>query len=139
MAAFNALLCYDLSARSCTTITGRNSTNCGRNHALTRQATYEHNIQTSLRNCYCRRKAINITYSELSSMQSACGALSSVACLALPHSHKLHDFREVSEHKMCVFFSATLSETFIILRIRHDMLVNVHWSSRKVPVTLVRF
>ena len=40
----------------------------------------------------------------------------------------------------CVFFSLQLlPETFLILRTERDMIKNVHWSSRVVPVNLVRF
>jgi hypothetical protein len=60
----------------------------------------------------------------LSSMQSACAILSSVASLAPPYFstyHKRQDFRKKKKkgvgHKMCVFiFSTTFIETFLILR-----------------------
>ena len=71
--------------------------------------------------------------------------LLSVACLVLPHfsklSYKRYDFREkVTEQKMCVLiFSATLSETFLIpKRIQRDIVTNVHRSSYKVHIILVR-
>jgi hypothetical protein len=72
--------------------------------------------------------------------------LSSVSCLVLPHfstlSHKRHDFwKEVIEHKFVFWFSVQLlSEIFLILRrIQRDSITNVHRSSRKVHVILVRF
>jgi hypothetical protein len=72
--------------------------------------------------------------------------LSSVAYLALPYfftlSHKRHDFREKILNIKCVFWCSLqrLSETFIILRrIQRDIIINVHRSSRKVPVILVRY
>jgi hypothetical protein len=41
---------------------------------------------------------------------------------------------------MCVVtFSANLSETFLILRIQWDIIIDVHRSSRKAPVIHVRF
>ena len=72
--------------------------------------------------------------------------LSSVACPVIqyfsPLSDKWHDFRKKNiEHEMCVLISSTtLYETFLILRIiERDMIKNVHRSSCKVPVNLVRF
>jgi hypothetical protein len=72
--------------------------------------------------------------------------LSSVACLAVPYfstlSHKRHDFRKkIIEHKMCVSIVSTacfcnISHYKIIQR---DSVINVHRSSCKVPVILVRF
>jgi hypothetical protein len=49
--------------------------------------------------------------------------------------------KKIIEHKMCVvIFSTTLSETFLILRgIQRDIIINVHRSSNKLSVILVRF
>jgi len=70
----------------------------------------------------------------------------SVACLALPYfstlSHQRQNFRQrIIEHKMWVFFFLQLlSETFLTLkRTERDVIIHVHWSSRKVSVILVRF
>jgi len=64
--------------------------------------------------------------------------LSSVVCLSVPNFptlyHKRHYFHEnIFEYKMCVLiFSATLSETFLILtRIQRDTVTNVHRSCVK--------
>ena len=57
-------------------------------------------------------------------------------------SKKRHDFRKnIIEHKMCVLiFSASWSETFIILRgIHRDIVINVQRSSYKVPVIFMGF
>jgi hypothetical protein len=57
-------------------------------------------------------------------------------------SHKRKDFRiKVIEYKMCVLnFATNLSEEFLILRrIQRDTITNVHTSSCKVTVILVRF
>jgi hypothetical protein len=79
-------------------------------------------------------------------MKGACVVLSSVACPAVPYfstlSHKGYDFQvKVFEHRMCVLiFSTVLCETFLNLRrVQRDVIVNVHRSSCKVPVILVRF
>ena len=56
-------------------------------------------------------------------------------------SHKRHDFlKTVTGHKMCVLiFSIIPYATFLVLRTERDMIINVHRSSCKVPVILVRF
>jgi hypothetical protein len=71
--------------------------------------------------------------------------LSSVACLALPYfstlSHKRYDFRKkVIERKMVVLISSTnLSDTCLILKIIERDIINLHKSSCKLNVILVRF
>ena len=58
--------------------------------------------------------------------------LSCVVCPAVRYFstlfHKRHDFLKAIEHKSCdLIFSATLNETFVILRrIEHDMTKNVY-------------
>jgi len=71
--------------------------------------------------------------------------LSSVACLALLYfPHYLINGRilvkRVLDIKYVFSFPPRLSsETFLILRrTERDIIVNVHWSSCKVPVILVR-
>jgi hypothetical protein len=80
-------------------------------------------------------------------MQCACATLSPVACPAQPYfftfSHKRHDFgkKKVIEHKMCVLiFSTTawnVSHSKHNWAARYDQ--NICWSSRKMPVILVRY
>jgi hypothetical protein len=112
------------------------------------------NIEARSRNHCCNGKAISITYCVCvcSLSYPACKAmrritLPSVACLAIPHSfklsHKLHDFRgeNILNIKWVFWFSLQLlSVAFLILkRIQRHIIINVHRSSRKVPVILVRF
>jgi hypothetical protein len=50
--------------------------------------------------------------------------------------------KKVTEHKMCVFWFSLqlLTETFLILRrIQRDIVTNIHRSSSKVPIILLRF
>jgi hypothetical protein len=57
-------------------------------------------------------------------------------------SHKPHDLRDrVAEHKMCVLILFTTSyKNFLILEgTERDKIQNVHWSSCKVLVIVVRF
>jgi len=81
----------------------------------------------------------------LSSMQSACTVLSSMACLALhifPHYHINGTvFGKKLLNIKCVFwFSLQLgSEIFLAIRNEGDMIVEVHKSSCKIPVILVPF
>ena len=84
----------------------------------------------------------------VSSMQSECVILPSVACPALQNfstfSHKRNDFRKkkVSEYKICILISLQLlSEIFLILRRneRGTIKKNVNWSSCKLPFIVVRF
>jgi hypothetical protein len=73
--------------------------------------------------------------------------LSSVACVTLPHfSHYLinetiFEKRKLLYMKRVVGFSLQLlSEIFLILRtLQNDVTINVHRSSSKLPVILVRF
>jgi hypothetical protein len=109
---------------------------------------YKRYIETRSRNHCSRGKAISITYYEcvsvaLVTQHAKClrrVIFLTVACLAVPYfstlSHKRQDFQEkVIQHKMCVsIFSTNLYETFLILRrIQRDIIIDVHWSSCKVP------
>jgi hypothetical protein len=71
--------------------------------------------------------------------------LSSLAWMTLPYfsalSHKWHDCSKTLLNIKCVFWFSLqrLSETFLILRrTERDVIINVHRSSCKVSVILVR-
>ena len=72
--------------------------------------------------------------------------VSPVFCPILPYfytlCHKWHDFGEELLNIKCVFLLSLklLSKIFLILeRIKRNFDINVHTSSYKVPVILVRF
>jgi len=72
--------------------------------------------------------------------------LPSAACLAIQYFftlyHKRHDFRKALLNIKYVFlsFSKLLPGTLPILRnVQTDIIINVCWSSSKVPVILVKF
>ena len=70
--------------------------------------------------------------------------MSVVSSLGSPYfctlSHKLRDFwKKVFDHKIFCFYLELVSENFFILRrIKRD-IVNVHGSSCKMPIILVRY
>ena len=98
-------------------------------------------------------KRLSITYFERVSItfviqhaQRMCRIiLSSVICtIFFTLSHKRHDSREkkkIIKHKMYILiFSTRFSETLSILRIiTRNIITNVHRSTYKVPVILVKF
>jgi hypothetical protein len=119
-----------------------------------RQRTYKWNIEARSRTHCCQGKATSITYSECVSVALVTQhakrmrriILSSVDCPALPYfstlSHKQHDFAKKLLNIKCAssFPLQLLSETFLIIkRLERDMIINVHSSWCKVPVSLVRF
>ena len=102
---------------------------------------------------HCRHgKALNITYSECvcslgypaCKEHALCFVLSSVASLILQYfcslSCKWHKFwRNIIEYKIFdMIFSTNLSETFCILRIIQQDIINVLKFSCKLPIMLVR-
>jgi hypothetical protein len=119
-----------------------------------RQCVFKRNIETRSRNHCCRRKAINIGYSEFVSVALVIQhakrmrriILSSVGCLPVPYfstlSHKRHDLQKKMLLNMkCVFWFSLqlLFETFLILRRNQRDILNLPRSSCKEPVILVRF
>ena len=68
-----------------------------------------------------------------------CGLTYSSKFFSLPH--KRHDFRRrLWNVKPAFWFSLNvLSETFLVIRTQRDTVINVHRSSCKVPVIIVRF
>jgi len=80
-------------------------------------------------------------------MTSACAILSFAACMALSFFSTLFTNRTIFggggsvEHKMfALILSTNLPETFLIIRsTERDIVINVHRSSCKAPVILVRF
>jgi hypothetical protein len=109
------------------------------------------NIQAPSRYHFCGAKARIITYSERVSValfiqrerRMRHAILSSVVCLAVPYfstlSHKRHNFREQKLLNIN-FFLQILSRTFLIPRRNHRYItINVHGSSWKLPVILVRY
>jgi hypothetical protein len=70
--------------------------------------------------------------------------LSPVACLILPFVSTLYyeraRFSEKNQNKIFVLiFSANLPEIFLILRTLRNIIINLRWSSFKIPVILVIF
>ena len=120
-----------------------------------RQCSCKRNNETCSRNrCYLG-KAVSVTYSECVSV--AVGIQHEtrirriicppIACLAVPYfstlSHKRHDFRKnnITALTLCVLiFSTSLAETYLVLRrIERDFIINIHRSSCKVHLIVVRF
>jgi hypothetical protein len=101
----------------------------------------------------CSGKAISITYSErvsLALVHNEHTPYYNVTCGLSSSTIFLHNISEkarflgrggITEHKTSFnFLYNFFSETFLILRrIQQDIIINVHRSSYKVPVTLVRF
>ena len=115
---------------------------------------YKCNIEARSRKHCCHGEAISITYSECVSVALVFHHAkrmrpvisSSSACLTLPYVptlyHKWHNFRKNNiEHKNVFWFSLqVLSAACLILkRNQQDITINVHMSSCKVPVILVKF
>ena len=113
-------------------------------------------IEARSRIHYCRGRAISITYYErvsvaiyiYISMQSACVALYCLLwpvwlCHIFPHyltNGAIFRKKSLLIIKCVLIFCTTFSETFLILRRNEqDIIINVHRSSCKVPVILLRF
>jgi hypothetical protein len=121
---------------------------------LTRQAMYVwRNVEAHSRNHGCCGQAVRITYPECicSLSYPACSAHAPYCCLwpvrlyhIFPHliNGTVFGGLEMLLNIKCVFwFRVQLaSETFLILRrMKQDVIINVHRSSCKLPVTHVTF
>jgi hypothetical protein len=109
------------------------------------------NIEARTCNHFCSGKVISITYSgcvflSLGIHHAICAI--SVTCQVIktfsPHyliKGTNFEKKSIVEHKMCVvIFSKTCLKTILFLRkIERRMIINVHRSSCKVPVIVVRF
>jgi hypothetical protein len=107
----------------------------------------------NLKNARCNNKDTSVAYSENVPVALVIQhakrmrhiVLQSLTFVAVQYfsslSHKRHDFKEkLFRIKMFLFTLQLLTETFLILRrIERDIIKNVYWSLRKVPVILVRF
>jgi len=89
---------------------------------------------------YCERVSVALVIYHAKLM---CRIISSsVACVALPLPHNGTNFtKNILKIKLCFLFPLQLlSETYLILKItERDIIINVQWSSHKVPVILVGF
>ena len=115
----------------------------------------EHNTETHLCNHCCCRKAISITYTEcvyvaLVNQPANCIhhiTVSYVACLPVLHfcTYLIKGTILGKKHLLtveCVFWFCLqhfYENCLVVKRIQRNIVTNVHRSSFRVPVTLVRF